>query len=136
MSESNRLQPSAPEVSVVMPCLNEADTVAACVGKALRAFRDSGLAGEVILADNGSSDGSPAIAERLGARVVHVPARGYGSALMGGIAASQGAFIVMGDADDSYDFRDVPRFVAKLRQGFDLAQGCRQPEAPRRPEGQ
>jgi glycosyltransferase involved in cell wall biosynthesis len=110
-----------------MPCLNEADTVGACIEKALRAFRESGLAGEVILADNGSSDGSPAIAERLGARVVHVPARGYGNALMGGIAASRGAFIVMGDADDSYDFREVPRFVAKLRQGFDLVQGCRLP---------
>jgi glycosyltransferase involved in cell wall biosynthesis len=110
-----------------MPCLNEADTVGACIEKALRAFRESGLAGEVILADNGSSDGSPAIAERLGARVVHVPARGYGNALMGGIAASRGTFIVMGDADDSYDFREVPRFVAKLRQGFDLVQGCRLP---------
>jgi glycosyltransferase involved in cell wall biosynthesis len=110
-----------------MPCLDEADTVAACIEKALLAFRESGLAGEVILADNGSSDGSPAIAERLGARVVHVPARGYGNALMGGIAASRGAFIVMGDADDSYDFREVPRFVAKLRQGFDLVQGCRLP---------
>jgi glycosyltransferase involved in cell wall biosynthesis len=116
-----------PEVSVVMPCLNEADTLATCVEKARRSLGEGGLAGEVIVADNGSSDGSPAIAESLGARVVRVEARGYGSALMGGIAAARGKFIVMGDADDSYDFRDVPRFVAKLRQGFDLVQGCRLP---------
>jgi glycosyltransferase involved in cell wall biosynthesis len=110
-----------------MPCLNEADTLGTCIERAAAAFRDAGLAGEVIVADNGSSDGSPAIAERLGARVIHVPARGYGHALMGGIAAARGAFVVMGDADDSYDFRDVPRFVDKLRQGFDLVQGCRLP---------
>jgi glycosyltransferase involved in cell wall biosynthesis len=117
----------SPEVSVVMPCLNEADTLATCVEKARRGLGEGGLAGEVIVADNGSSDGSPAIAEGLGARVVQVEARGYGSALMGGIAAARGKFIVMGDADDSYDFRDVTRFVAKLRQGFDLVQGCRLP---------
>ena len=110
-----------------MPCLNEADTLGTCIEKAMSALRDAGLAGEVIVADNGSTDGSPAIADRLGARVVHVPARGYGHALMDGIAAARGAFIVMGDADDSYDFRDVPSFVAKLRQGFDLVQGCRLP---------
>ena len=125
--EAGPTQSQVPEVSVVMPCLNEADTLAACIEKALQTCRDSGIAGEVIVADNGSSDGSPTIAERLGARVVHVPARGYGHALMGGIAAARGTFIVMGDADDSYDFRDVPRFVAKLRQGFDLVQGCRLP---------
>ena len=111
-----------------MPCLNEADTLATCIEKALRAFRDSGLAGEVIVADNGSTDGSPEIAERLGARVVQIGARGYGHALMGGIEAARGPLVVMGDADDSYDFRAVPAFVAKLRQGFDLVQGCRLPQ--------
>ena len=115
------------EVSVVMPALNEADTIEACVEKALRAFRESAIVGEVIVADNGSTDGSQRLAETLGARVVRVEARGYGSALMGGIAAARGQFVVMGDADDSYDFLQTPRFVAKLREGFDLVQGCRLP---------
>jgi glycosyltransferase involved in cell wall biosynthesis len=110
-----------------MPCLNEADTLGTCIEKAATALREAGLAGEVIVADNGSSDGSPAIAERLGARVIHVKARGYGNALMDGIGAARGSVIVMGDSDDSYDFRDVPAFVAKVRQGFDLVQGCRLP---------
>ncbi len=116
-----------PEVSVVMPCLNEADTVATCVGKALRALAEAGIAGEVIVADNGSTDGSRELAERAGARVVPVAERGYGAALMGGIAAARGRFVVMGDADDSYDFFEVPRFVEKLREGADLVQGCRLP---------
>lgn len=119
------LDPSSPEVSVVMPCLNEADTVASCVEKAQRALRESGIAGEVVVADNGSSDGSPDLARGQGARVVFVRERGYGSALMGGIAASRGRYIVMGDADDSYDFLEIPRFVQKLREGYELAQGCR-----------
>ncbi|HET9383854.1 MAG TPA: glycosyltransferase family 2 protein, partial [Gemmatimonadales bacterium] len=117
----------APEVSVVMPCLNEADTLAACIGKARRSLDDNGLHGEIIVADNGSTDGSVAIAERLGARVVHVSTRGYGHALMEGIDASHGKYVIMGDADDSYDFLEIPRFVAALRQGFDLVQGCRLP---------
>jgi glycosyltransferase involved in cell wall biosynthesis len=116
-----------PEVSVVMPCLNEADTLATCISKAQRALREAGIAGEVIVADNGSTDGSPAIARRLGARVVHVEARGYGHALMGGIRAARGRYVIMGDADDSYDFLEIPRFVAKLREGYDLVQGCRLP---------
>lgn len=116
-----------PVVSVVMPCLNELDTLPTCVAKAQAALRDHGIAGEVIVADNGSTDGSQAAAARLGARVVHVPARGYGSALMGGIAAARAAWIVMGDSDDSYDFGEVPRFVEKLREGHDLVQGCRLP---------
>jgi glycosyltransferase involved in cell wall biosynthesis len=115
------------EVSIVMPCLNEADTVATCVGKARRALAEAGVEGEVIVADNGSTDGSPELAERAGARVLPVGEKGYGAALMGGIAAASGRFVVMGDADDSYDFLEVPRFLAKLREGHDLVQGCRLP---------
>src|SRR5215510_14627464 len=95
------------EVSVVMPCLNEAETLATCIVKAQQALRENKIAGEVIVADNGSTDGSQAIATRLGARLVPVTARGYGHALMGGIAAAQGGFIIMGDADESYDFLDL-----------------------------
>ena len=116
-----------PELSVVMPCLNEADTLARCIEKAQRAMRDHGIHGEVVVADNGSNDGSPEIAERMGARVAHVKEKGYGSALMGGIAAARGRTIIMGDADDSYDFLEIPRFVEKLRQGHELVQGCRLP---------
>ena len=115
------------EVSVVMPCLNEADTLEVCIRKAQQAFVDHKIIGEVIVADNGSDDASPEIARQLGARVVHVAQPGYGSALMGGIAAATGQFVIMGDADDSYDFTDVPKFTAKLREGFDLVQGCRLP---------
>ena len=115
------------EVSVVMPCLNEADTVGRCVSKALAALREAGLAGEVIVADNGSTDGSQAIAATMGARVVSVETRGYGSALIGGIAAARGRYVIMGDADDSYDFLELPKFVEKLREGYDLVQGCRLP---------
>jgi glycosyltransferase involved in cell wall biosynthesis len=118
---------SSIEVSVVMPCLNEAETVGTCVGKALRAMRAHGILGEVVVADNGSTDGSARIAVESGARVVPVAERGYGAALMGGIAAARGRFIVMGDADDSYDFGEIPRFVARLREGYDLVQGCRLP---------
>lgn len=116
------------EVTVLMPCLNEAETLAICVGKALDAVRAHGLRAEVLVADNGSTDGSPAIAEQCGARVVHVPQKGYGAALRGGIAAARGEFIVMGDADDSYDFRAIYPFVEKLREGYDLVMGCRLPK--------
>jgi glycosyltransferase involved in cell wall biosynthesis len=116
-----------PELSVVMPCLNEADTLETCIAKAQRAMREHGIRGEVIVADNGSSDGSPQIAERLGARVVAVGERGYGSALMGGIDAARGRFVLMADADDSYDFLELPRFTDELRKGYDLVQGCRLP---------
>ncbi|MGH7896617.1 MAG: glycosyltransferase family 2 protein [Candidatus Binatia bacterium] len=118
---------SAPEVSVVIPCLNEADTLATCIAKAERALRSHRIAGEIVVADNGSADGSRAIAARAGARVVTVETRGYGSALAGGIAAARGELIVMGDADDSYDFGEIPAFVRKLREGYDLVQGCRLP---------
>src|SRR5271166_1910102 len=115
------------ELSVVIPCLNEADTLADCVRTAQTAIRENRIAGEVIVADNGSDDGSVEIAVKLGARLVHVPAKGYGSALDGGIAAARGEFIIMGDADGSYDFLEIPRFVEKLREGYDLVQGCRLP---------
>ena len=115
------------DISVVIPCLNEADTLEDCVLRAQKGIAEAGALGEVIVADNGSSDESVAIAERLGARVEHVPEPGYGSALMGGIAAARGGFIVMGDADGSYDFLQIPRFWAKHREGFDLVQGCRLP---------
>ena len=113
------------EVSVVIPCLNEAKSLGICVEKALNAFRAAGLRGEVVVADNGSTDGSVEIAEKLGARVVHVQQRGYGSALRAGIAASRGEFIVMGDADDSYDFSEIPRFVEMWRKGNDVVMGNR-----------
>jgi glycosyltransferase involved in cell wall biosynthesis len=120
-------EPVGPEVSVVMPCLNEAETVGACIDKAASTMREHGIEGEVIVADNGSSDGSKAIARRMGAVVVDVESRGYGNAMMGGIAMARGRFIIMGDADGSYDFGAIPQFVAKLREGFDLVQGCRLP---------
>jgi glycosyltransferase involved in cell wall biosynthesis len=113
------------ELSVIMPCLNESDTLEACIQEASDALREDGISGEIIVADNGSTDGSREIASRMGARVVSVAERGYGNALMGGISASRGQFIVMGDADDSYDFREIPKFLEKLRGGYDLVQGCR-----------
>jgi glycosyltransferase involved in cell wall biosynthesis len=113
------------ELSVVMPCLNEAETLETCIRKAQRALQEAGIAGEVLIADNGSSDGSIEIAERMGARVVRVKDRGYGSALMGGISAARGKYIVMGDADDSYDFGHIARFLEPLRKGADLVMGNR-----------
>ena len=115
------------EISIVMPCLNEADTLAVCITKALAAIDGHGISAEIIVADNGSTDGSQQIAESLGARVVPVKMRGYGSALMGGIEAARGRYILMGDADDSYDFGEVPKFLEKLREGYDMVQGCRLP---------
>ena len=96
----------AVQVSVVIPCLNEADTLATCIHKAIDGLRRCGLQGEVVVADNGSADGSVQIATREGARVVHAPVSGYGNALMAGIEAAQGRLVIMGDADDSYDFLD------------------------------
>ncbi len=116
-----------PEVSVVMPCLNEADTVATCIRKAKAALERQGIVGEIIVADNGSTDLSPEIAAAEGARLIEVEEKGYGSALMGGIAVARGRYVVMADADDSYDFGEIGRFVEKLREGNDLVQGCRLP---------
>lgn len=113
------------EVSVVIPCLNEAQTIGACIDKAFAALRAAGIAGEVVVADNGSSDGSLEIAERHRARVVHAAERGYGNALRKGIEEARGRFIVMGDADESYDFSEAPRFVAKWREGYELVMGNR-----------
>src|SRR5437588_3861641 len=114
-----------PEVTVVMPCLNEAETLEICIKKAQEAFRNHGIRGEVIVADNGSDDGSIEIAERMRARVVRVKDKGYGNALMGGIGAARGEYVIMGDADDSYDFTSLATFVEKLREGYDLVMGNR-----------
>jgi Glycosyl transferase family 2 len=108
-----------------MPCLNEAETLATCIAKAQAAFRVAGIAGEVVIADNGSTDGSQDIAISLGARVADIAAKGYGNALMGGIAAARGRYVVMGDSDDSYDFGHIPRFLEQLRAGNDLVMGNR-----------
>jgi glycosyltransferase involved in cell wall biosynthesis len=113
------------ELSIVMPCLNEAETLEICIKKAKDYLEKYNVAGEVIIADNGSTDGSQEIAMRLGARVVNVDRRGYGSALQGGIAAARGEYVIMGDADDSYDFSNLHPFLAKLRQGYDLVMGNR-----------
>jgi glycosyltransferase involved in cell wall biosynthesis len=117
--------PDVCELTIVMPCLNEAETLAICITKAKGYLERSGVVGEVVIADNGSTDGSQDIARGLGARVVDVEAKGYGNALMGGIVAARGTYVIMGDADDSYDFSDLDRFVAELRNGADLVMGNR-----------
>ncbi len=117
--------PQPIEISVVLPCLNESETVGRCVSKALATLRAGDLGGEVIVADNGSTDGSIEIAQSAGARVVHVEQRGYGCALRGGIQAARGTYVVMGDSDDSYDFGHIPRFLEQLRSGADLVMGNR-----------
>lgn len=113
------------ELSVVLPCLNEAETLATCIRKAQTSLVSLGVAGEVVIADNGSSDGSQGIAESLGARVVPVPVRGYGAALQAGIEAARGRYVVMADADDSYDLAGLGPFLSKLREGYDLVMGNR-----------
>ena len=114
-----------PDVSVVMPCRNEAGALPSCIAKARKGLADAGLTGEIVIADNGSTDGSPQIAEEQGARVVHEPRRGYGRAYKTGLAAARGRLIMMGDADDTYDFSALPGYYAKLQEGYDLVNGNR-----------
>ncbi len=113
------------ELTILMPCLNEAETLAACINKANTYLKESGVHGEVVVADNGSTDGSQKIAEEHGARVVNVPEKGYGAALIGGCNGARGKYVIMGDADDSYDFLHLAPFVEKLREGYDLVMGNR-----------
>jgi glycosyltransferase involved in cell wall biosynthesis len=117
--------PDPVEVSIVMPCLNEAETLATCIQQAQQAIDKEGLAAEIIVADNGSTDGSQVIARELGVRVVPIATKGYGSALIGGINAARGRFVIMGDADDSYDFTAIAPLIDKLREGYDLVVGNR-----------
>jgi len=126
MSTETILDQNAPiEFSIVMPCLNEAETLATCIQKAQSSLAENKVTGEVVIADNGSTDGSQEIAANLGARVVAVNAKGYGNALMGGITAARGQYVIMGDADDSYDFAALGPFISKLREGYDLVMGNR-----------
>ena len=114
-----------PELSILMPCLNEARTLGACISKAQNFLNKNGVFGEVIVADNGSTDGSIEIALRLNVRVVNVTVRGYGAALAAGIEAAKGRYIIMGDSDESYDFSALTPFIDKLRQGYDMVMGNR-----------
>jgi len=125
VTKLNRRTAAVIELTVLMPCLNEAETLALCIGKAQAFLKRAGIAGEVLIADNGSTDGSQKIAEALGAHVVPVAQKGYGAALLGGIAAARGRYVIMGDADDSYDFSALEAFVERLRSGADLVMGNR-----------
>lgn len=116
---------STTELSIIMPCLNEAETLEVCIVKANRFLTESGIVGEVIIADNGSTDGSQDIARRNGARVIDVPVKGYGTALMAGIDSAHGRYVVIGDSDDSYDFSALMLFIEKLRAGYQLVMGNR-----------
>ena len=113
------------ELSILMPCLNEAETLESCIRKAQRSLKENDICGEIIIADNGSSDGSLEIARTLGARTVSVNAKGYGNALLAGIEAARGKYVIMGDADDSYDFTQITPFLEKLRSNYDLVLGNR-----------
>jgi glycosyltransferase involved in cell wall biosynthesis len=113
------------ELTILMPCLNEAETLARCIQKAQKFLEQNSINGEVLVADNGSTDGSQEIVRRLGANIVHIPRKGYGAALLGGIEAAKGKYIIMGDADDSYDFMSIMPFLEKLRSGHDLVMGNR-----------
>src|SRR5208337_4215202 len=124
---SSQTAPPTVELTILMPCLNESETLASCIRKAKLGLERAGVRGEVLVADNGSTDGSPGIAEKAGARVVRIKEKGYGSALRGGAEAALGEWIIMGDADDSYDFSSIQGFVEKFREGYDLVMGCRLP---------
>ena len=126
--EGVRPEADACALTILIPCLNEAETIGVCVEKAMAFLAESGIPGEVLISDNGSADGSQEISRQLGARVVEqTTMRGYGAALAAGIAAARGRYIIMGDADDSYDFTEIPRFVEAWRAGAELVQGCRLP---------
>jgi glycosyltransferase involved in cell wall biosynthesis len=132
----SQLTAEVPEVSVVFPCLNEAATLGACIKQVQETLQKHGISGEIIVADNGSTDGSRDIAEKMEVRVVLIERKGYGSALMGGIATARGKYIIMGDADGTYDFSHIPLFLEKLRSGYELVVGNRfqggiQPDAMR-----
>lgn len=113
------------ELTIVMPCLNEAETLKVCIDKAMKYLNDNNISGEVVIGDNGSTDGSQEIARSCGARVVDIPRKGYGSALMGAIQAAHGKYVIMGDSDDSYDFSNLNAYIEKLREGYDLVMGNR-----------
>ncbi len=119
--------PEPVDLTILMPCLNEAETLARCIEKAKAGIKNAGVPAEILVADNGSTDGSQAIAERMGARVAAIQEKGYGNALIGGTRAAAGKWILMGDADDSYDFSEADRFVKKFQEGYDLVMGCRLP---------
>ena len=125
LHKGQRAELSVVELSIVMPCLNEAETLARCINKAMRFLEESGVAGEIVIGDNGSTDGSIEIAEQNGARVVDVPIRGYGAAVYHAAVAAKGRYVIMGDADDSYDFSALAPLVAKLREGYDVVMGNR-----------
>ncbi len=126
LSESESVLQST-DITILIPCLNEAETISNCIAEAWTAISDTGMTGEIIVADNGSTDGSVEIAQNAGARVVHILEKGYGHALAEGIQAAYGQYILMGDADGSYDFTELSGFMEKLYQGFDLVIGCRFP---------
>ncbi|MDD5492390.1 MAG: glycosyltransferase family 2 protein [bacterium] len=128
MSVNNEPRTDKIKLSIIIPCLNEEETLARCIKKARASFASLSIIGEVIVADNGSSDRSPAIAAENGALIIEVLDRGYGAALRGGIARASGEYIIMGDADDSYDFREIAPFLQKLEEGYDLVMGCRLPK--------
>jgi len=125
LDKEKEARDDACELSIVMPCLNEAETLATCIEKARAFLADHTISGEIIVADNGSSDGSQSIAQAHHARIVHAPVRGYGAALLAGIEAAKGRYVIMGDADDSYDFGNLASFIDKLREGYDLVMGNR-----------
>lgn len=122
---NTEIKESEIELSIIMPCLNEAETIGTCIKKALEYIKTSGISAEIVIGDNGSTDGSQEISKNLGARVVDIPVKGYGAALLGAINASKGKYIIMGDSDDSYDFLTLQPFVDKLREGNDLVMGNR-----------